>query len=205
MPVDITELSVRLADGSEVSDGDTIVIGEDQMEYHVSGVATQDFSDDPLQVSLRGAQNGFFSITEGESFEITSPITADSLSFGPWDVEVDISPMFSVGPSITETITVEVVEDEPTPSPDPPDESALVAVLSSIDSPEPEVVEVTWGVENDILSGTGERISTTAELELDGEVVEDVFVNLGGGESEMFTTVLEDVPSGEVEVCVKLD
>lgn len=81
------------------------------------------------------------------------------------------------------------------------DTSDLYVRSINLSSNNPNEITVDITTKNEIIEGDGEHLSGTVHIELDGSEVETYTVDLSPGATSSKTIQLNDVASGEREVC----
>jgi hypothetical protein len=86
----------------------------------------------------------------------------------------------------------------------PPDRSELSISLDSLDSPGPNVVDVSYTITNNITSGNGERLTGDYRVTVDGTEVASGSETVNAGSSVSGTAPLQSIESGQRNVCIEL-
>jgi len=89
---------------------------------------------------------------------------------------------------------------EPEPE---PNTSAIVVNIDSITSPSPNTIVVDYTVSNNVTSGSGETLSPTIGVAVDGSSVDSRSVTVSAGGSQPESVEINNVSSGPSQVCVE--
>jgi len=126
--------------------------------------------------------------------------------WGPIDGSTDDSTTDTTGSTTDGSTTDDSTSDSGgTTYTEPPDESTAYIENFNVNSSSPEEIEVTFSVQNEVFSGSGEYLSGSVDVSIDGNVVETFNYGVGAYSQQSFTVTASNVSSGTRNVCANIN